>query len=239
MATVNPEAGRGREVFSARTGLIISTNLEEAHELEFQLTTLLGLRVMVTGTAGEAEKALKSENVDIILLDVQRDHTSPFAICKVVKSDEHWMHIPVVALLGAGDQQNRYNALNFGADDFITRPFDYSEVYSRIRSQLRLRELHLQLIENERQRVLIEMAGAAAHELAQPVTGAMGLIEIILEKKGLEQKVSVDQDLHLLYDCLKRAADVIHKIQKVRKYATTPYAGATQIIDIHKASQNE
>lgn len=225
------------ELFSARTGLVISSSKEEAHELEFQLTTLLGLHVIVAETFEQGEAILRSRNVDLVLLDVDKHHPNPFLICKIVKSDEDLLHIPVVALLAREDQQNRYNALNFGADDFITRPFDYSEIYSRIRAQMRLRELHLRLLENERLKVLFEMAGAAAHELAQPVTGAMGLIEIILEKRQSEETMNVDQDLQLLHDCLCRAAESIHKIQRVRKYETTPYAGARQIIDINKASQ--
>jgi two-component system cell cycle response regulator len=228
---------KAQEQQSSQSCLLVSPNEADVQELEFRLTTLLGLKVVSTGNFDDAEKLLMEQSIDIILLDTKTDVPNPLRLCKVVKSDEARWNTPVVALLAEKDLSGRSKALNYGADDFIMRPFDFSEVHSRVRAQLRVKELYVQLVENERLRVLVEMAGAAAHELAQPLTGAMGLIEVILEKK--EKHLDVDRDLQLLHDCLRRAAASIHKIQKIRKYETTSYAGATQIIDIQKASEGE
>lgn len=225
------------DVFSKRTGLIVSQNQEDAQEMEFNLSTLLGINILICHTIPDAQLILKSESIDIVLLDTKMDHPNPFVICKFIKSDDALWNIPVVALLSENDLNNRSHALNYGADDFIMRPFDYSEVYSRTRAQLRLRELYLQLLEDERLKVLFEMAGAAAHELAQPVTGAMALIQVILAKR--EKAITdVDTEMKMLYECLQRATEVIHKIQRIRKYETTEYAGSQQIIDINKASDS-
>ncbi len=225
------------DVFSKRHGLIVSQNREDAQEMEFHLSTLLGINILLCDTIPEAQRLLKAEPIDIVLLDTKMDHPNPFIICKFIKSDEDLWNIPLIALLSENDLNNRSHALNYGADDFLMRPFDYSEVYSRTRAQLRLRELYLQLLEDERMKVLFEMAGAAAHELAQPVTGAMALIQVILAKRD-KQIPDVDTEMKMLYECLQRATDVIHKIQKIRKYETTPYAGANHIIDINKASES-
>ena len=226
------------DVFSKKTGLIISQNPEDAQEMEFNLSTLLGINILLCQTIPDAQLILKSEPIDIVILDTKKmDHPNPFIICKFIKSDESLWNIPVVALLAENALNNRSQALNYGADDFIIRPFDYSEVYSRTRAQLRLRELYLQLLEDERLKVLFEMAGAAAHELAQPVTGAMALIQVVLAKR--EKAIAdVDTEMKMLYECLQRATEVIHKIQRIRKYETTPYAGSNQIIDINKASES-
>ncbi|MCB0833546.1 MAG: response regulator [Bacteroidetes bacterium] len=230
---------RADDAIPKKTGLLISQNQEEALDLEFHLSTQLGLSIIISSSVNEAQQILKKTSIDIVLLDVQMEHANPLTMCKFIKSDEQLWNIPVVALLGERDLSNRNHALNYGADDFIMRPFDYSEIYSRTRAQLRLRELYLQLLENERIKVLFEMAGAAAHELAQPVTGAMGLIQIILDKTEKSKDLNqVDKELELLYECLQRVSDVIHKIQRIRKYETTAYAGASQIIDINKASES-
>ncbi len=225
------------DVFSKKHGLIVSQNKEDAHEMEFNLTTLLGINILICDSIPEAQRILKSESIDIVLLDTKMDHPNPFIICKFIKSDEALWNIPLVALLSENDLNNRSHALNYGADDFIMRPFDYSEVYARTRAQLRLRELYIQLLEDERMKVLFEMAGAAAHELAQPVTGAMALIQVILTKRENEIP-DVDTEMKMLYECLQRATEVIHKIQRIRKYETTAYAGSSQIIDIDKASES-
>lgn len=225
------------DIFSKRKALIVSQNKEDAQEMDFHLSTLLGINILICDTIPEAQRLLKSESIDIVLLDSKMDHPNPFIICKFIKSDEYLWNIPLIALLSENDLNNRSHALNYGADDFIMRPFDYSEVYSRTRAQLRLRELYLQLLEDERMKVLFEMAGAAAHELAQPVTGAMALIQVILAKRE-KQIPDVDEEMKMLYQCLQRATEVIHKIQRIRKYETTPYAGSNQIIDINKASES-
>ena len=225
------------DVFSKKSGLIVSQNKDDAQEMEFQLSTLLGINIVICDTIPEAQRILKSEPIDIVLLDTKMNHPNPFIICKFIKSDEALWNIPLVALLSENDLNNRSHALNYGADDFIMRPFDYSEVYSRTRAQLRLRELYVQLLEDERLKVLFEMAGAAAHELAQPVTGAMALIQVILTKRENEIP-DVDTEMKMLYECLQRATEVIHKIQRIRKYETTAYAGSSQIIDINKASES-
>lgn len=225
------------DVFTKRTGLIVSQNHGDAQEMEFNLSTLLGINILLCQSIPDAQLILKAEPIDIVILDTKMDHPNPFIICKFIKSDEALWNIPVVALLSENALNNRSHALNYGADDFIMRPFDYSEVYSRTRAQLRLRELYLQLLKDERLKVLFEMAGAAAHELAQPVTGAMALIQVILAKREKEI-TDVDTEMKMLYECLQRATDVIHKIQRIRKYETTAYAGSSQIIDINKASDS-
>ncbi len=230
---------RTSDSFSNLCGLIISQKDDDVAAFEFNLTTLLGLQMIHCHSFIDAERILTSRSVDIVFLDTRLNHVNPFSICKFIKSDKNLWSIAVIALLAKNDVLNRKNALNYGADDYLTLPFDDSELLVRTRAQLRLRELYLKVLQTERLNVLFEMAGAAAHELAQPVTGALGLIDLIRLKSEAGQANDLSTELRMLYECMQRASEVIHKIQRIRRYETTDYAGARKIIDIHKASDED
>ncbi len=230
---------RKSDTFSDLCGLIVSQRDDDVSEFEFNLTTLLGLKMTHCAMFTDAERILSTERIDIVFLDTRVDHVNPFALCKFIKSDKKMWSIPVIALLAKDNMPNRANALNYGADDYLNVPFDNSELFVRTRAQLRVRELYLRVLANERLEVLFEMAGAAAHELAQPVTGAMGLIDLIRAKSELDATADLSEELGMLYECLQRSSEVIHKIQRIRRYETTDYAGSQKIIDIHKASDSE
>ncbi len=220
---------------STWTGLLIGPGSEDLRDFEFHLSTLLGLAVRKCESFEEAQEVLRGESVDVVFTDDRTDPANPFAICSFIKSDQNFWGIPIIALIAGDSDRSRAHALDYGADDYLTRPFDDAEVYRRTRAQLRMRELSLRVVESERLNVLFEMAGAAAHELAQPVTGAMGLIELIQQKSELGAPVHTE--LAMLYECLRRTTEVLHKIQKIRRYETTAYPGANKIIDIHRASE--
>lgn len=237
MSGQSDNQSQGHGFYNRRNGLLWTDNEDESAELEFTLNTLLGIRIIAVKSFDEADKILREKQISIVLSDVKVNYARPWKLCQEIKSNDQFRHIPVIMLLDKEDKKNRTSALDMGADDFILRPFDNSDIYNRIRAQLRIYDLHTMVVNSEREKVMLEMAGAAAHELAQPITSAMGLIQIILAKNEMnEQKMEYGQEMKMLYECLQRMTDVIHKIQRIRKYETTPYAGAKSIIDITKAS---
>jgi DNA-binding response OmpR family regulator len=60
-------------------------------------------------------------------------------VCKRLKEKEQTKLIPVIVITGFED--NKMEALNIGADDFVNKPFDMAEISSRVRSALRIRHL--------------------------------------------------------------------------------------------------
>ena len=97
-------------------------------------------------------------------------------------------------------------------------------------SKRKILEQQEKLVEEERLKVLLQMAGATAHELNQPLTALLGNVELL--------EMGTD-DPKLLAECLrdiktsgKRIADTVKKIQNIRFHETKPYAKKGFIIDI-------
>lgn len=93
-----------------------------------------------TATDGEsALAAIRHGAPDLILLDVMMPGLSGFEVCQRVKQDPATRLTPVVLLTALTDQENRIAGINAGADDFLSKPFDPSELTARARSLIRLK----------------------------------------------------------------------------------------------------
>jgi putative two-component system response regulator len=100
-----------------------------------------GYTVLTAEDGVTAELLVKRELPDLILLDVQLPVMSGDEVCRRLKQNPRTQLIPVIMLTGFGDFQCKLEAWGYGADDFITKPFQLIEVGARCRSLLRLKSL--------------------------------------------------------------------------------------------------
>lgn len=112
--------------------------------LEFDLKEA-GYEV-ITAESGEAALSLlQTNNVNLILLDMYMPGISGLTTLQEVKSQSDLAHIPVIMLSASGDEQQIVSALEFGADDYVTKPYIPNVLLARIRNSIRLMEKTLQL----------------------------------------------------------------------------------------------
>lgn len=95
---------------------------------------------VLTATSGpEALEKVEAESPDIILLDVMMPGMDGFEVCKIVKSDPRFAHIPVVMVTALTDATDRVRGLEAGADDFLSKPLNDTALMARVRSLVRLK----------------------------------------------------------------------------------------------------
>jgi DNA-binding response OmpR family regulator len=140
--------------------------------------------------------------------------------------------------------REKVSAFSEGVDDYLTKPFHYQELQARIRALLRVRELTLRLrdknaelermqerlIEQERQAVVGQLAGAAAHELGQPLSA------IVLNCYLLENTTPADSRyktaLQAIKNDTKRMTELLQALRDADAGRTQAYFGNTQILDL-------
>ncbi len=89
----------------------------------------------VDGT--EALQTVEMELPDLVILDIMMPRPDGFEVCRRLRE---WSQIPIIMLSARGDETDRVKCLNFGADDYLTKPFGVDELIARVRAVLRRTE---------------------------------------------------------------------------------------------------
>jgi two-component system phosphate regulon response regulator PhoB len=124
------------EIGSDRKILIVEDESDVAELLALNLRKA-GFRIL-TATDGEGglQKA-REERPDFIILDLMLPKMSGLEVCKILKSDTATRHIPNLMLTAKAEEIDRVVGLEFGADDYVTKPFSPREIVLRIGAIIR------------------------------------------------------------------------------------------------------
>ena len=102
------------------------------------------------------------------------------------------------------------------------------------RAYEQLQATQAQLIRAEKQAAVVELAGATAHELNQPLTVLQGLAMLLTNE--VEENSRLWHDLQAIREATTRAAEIVRRLGKITSYETKPYVGSTRIIDLERAA---
>src|SRR5690242_8631782 len=86
----------------------------------------------------DAVPTVVQQQPDAVLLDVRMPGHDGFSICRALKQEPATRLIPVVLMTAANDPADRLQAIEAGADDFVTKPLNREELVARLRSLVRL-----------------------------------------------------------------------------------------------------
>jgi DNA-binding response OmpR family regulator len=112
----------------------------------FQLMlSKLGFEVEEACDGLDALDKLKKFRPDLILLDNIMPRMSGWELTKNLKQDAKYKDIPIIMFSALDDVKDKLAGFELGVDDYITKPFNFSEVLARIRTTLRNRELFTQI----------------------------------------------------------------------------------------------
>jgi DNA-binding response OmpR family regulator len=112
----------------------------------FQLMlSKLGFTVEEANDGLDALERLKKFRPDLILLDNIMPRMSGWELTKTLKQDAKFIDIPIIMFSALDDVKDKLAGFELGVDDYITKPFNFSEVLARIRTTLRNRELFTQI----------------------------------------------------------------------------------------------
>lgn len=96
-----------------------------------------GYNVMEALDGYEGITKARSENPDVILLDIMMPGMDGFEVCRLLKADPACEHIPIIMLTAKGEVDDKIEGLELGADDYVTKPFNLKELKARIKIVLR------------------------------------------------------------------------------------------------------
>src|SRR4051812_40071869 len=104
--------------------------VEDVPETQAVIAAALGQRLetRLASSARDARKLLEAGGIDLILLDVSLPDEDGFRLCSDWLADEKTKSIPIIFLSGRSEAGDKVHGLTLGAEDYITKPFDPSEL---------------------------------------------------------------------------------------------------------------
>jgi putative two-component system response regulator len=159
--------------------------------------------------AEDGETALREIEMrkpDLVLLDVQMPGMNGYEVCRRIKGDAKTRLIPVVMITSLDRTSDRVEALNAGADDYMSKPVERVELVARVRSALRLKSVYDSL--DSAEQVIFSLA--AAVEAKDPYTEAHAQ-RVADAARRVGVSVGVPEDM---LDALYRGG-LIHDIGKI------------------------
>ena len=202
--------------------------------LERKLATW-GYEVTSCSNGVEAWQKLNGEDAPrLAILNWMMPGMDGVRVCREVRKQQHQHYIYIILLTARDQKEDIVEGIEAGADDYVTKPFNPHELKVRVRAGRRILDMQSELIQREKLRGVLEMAGATCHEFNQPLQLISGYSELLL------RQVSEDDQLHdqllKILDAIDIMVRVTRKLQMITRYETREYIEGSRIIDIDKAS---
>jgi DNA-binding response OmpR family regulator len=113
--------------------LIIEDDRDLAETIQYRLRARY--EVIIANNAKEGQSKLLSDHFDLVILDYFLPDKNGTEICKWARARN--IHIPILMLTGQSETSKKVEALDIGADDYLTKPFNFDEFLARIRALIR------------------------------------------------------------------------------------------------------
>jgi DNA-binding response OmpR family regulator len=101
---------------------------------------MLAINPAFTFTEGDdgaqALKLARSVHPDLIIMDVMMPKMDGFQVCRILKSDPAMEHVPIIMVTALGHIEDQSTAINLGAFDFVTKPFNMDDLVAKVNGAL-------------------------------------------------------------------------------------------------------
>ena len=115
--------------------LVVDDEVDLVKTIQFSLE-LEGYKVLVSYNGEDALNQARKENPDLIILDLMLPKLDGYKVCRLLKFDEKYKHIPILMLTAKTQEKDKIVGMETGADEYITKPFDMDELMEKIKTYL-------------------------------------------------------------------------------------------------------
>ena len=152
-----------------------------------------GIELVTAATVTEAMQSLRTEHIDLVLLDLGLPGADGFEFLQSLKADDLFQGIPVIVLTAKSAAADKARGFDLGAVDYVTKPFELVELRARLRSTLKIQRLQLELLASNHRldtaRIAAEEAAQGkaeflatmSHEIRTPMNGVIAMTGLLMQ----------------------------------------------------------
>jgi DNA-binding response OmpR family regulator len=148
---------------------------------------------------------------DLIILDNIMPKMSGWELTKILKGDPKFREIPIIMLSALDDVKDKVEGFEMGVDDYITKPFNFSEVLARIRAVLRNRELFRQIMVRESRLTLAEELGVDMKSNLVSFIRSIDELDAVINQVSYTGEVIDENSLPRFLEALKEKTAIVRK----------------------------
>ncbi len=138
-------------VMNPRKPIILCVDDEPANlELLENILIASGYEVISASNGKDALLKIKTRKIDLVLLDILMAEMNGFEVCREIKGSKEFANIPVIMITALTAKADRITSIEAGAEEFLSKPFDKTEVLARIKMLLKVKELEAALAQSEK-----------------------------------------------------------------------------------------
>lgn len=226
---------------NGKTVLIVD-DIPDNLRLLAAILTRNGFRVRTANDGLRALASIKLSIPDLILLDVKMPELDGYEVCKQLKENTETASIPIIFISSLDGTFDKVKAFEVGGVDYITKPFQLTEVVARVSAHIELNCLHRQLseqnqeLEERNQELSREVAAkekaqadlaflmkSVSHDLTNPIASMKYILSSLVSKASSQNLSEVTVEAHILSTLLRgcdRALDLIESMFKSRTVQT-------------------
>ncbi|HYA11877.1 MAG TPA: response regulator [Thermodesulfovibrionales bacterium] len=115
--------------------LLVDDEVDLVETIRFSLENE-GFTVLVSYDGEDALNQARKENPDLILLDLMLPKLDGYKVCRLLKFDERYKHIPILMLTAKTQEKDKLLGKETGANEYITKPFDMDKLLGKVKSYL-------------------------------------------------------------------------------------------------------
>jgi signal transduction histidine kinase len=187
-----------------------------------------GYAILQAYDGREALRRVEEERPDLILLDVMMPELSGFELCTMLRARHETRLLPILMVTALNALEDKVRGLEVGADDFLSKPINRTELLAKVRSILRVKRLQDQVEEQRReletanrellltQRFQESMSQMVVHDLKNPLAGIMGNIQLLQMQN---ERLAAPRREELLQRSLDSARQMARMIQNILEVA--------------------
>lgn len=115
--------------------LVVDDEVDLVETVRFPLE-MEGFNVLVSYNGEDALNQARRENPDLIILDLMLPKLDGYKVCRLLKFDERYKHIPILMLTAKTQEKDKILGKETGADEYITKPFEMGDLLGRVKAYL-------------------------------------------------------------------------------------------------------